>query len=68
MARSAKPKALGIKPGGISTTESFCDGMGWGRKAFVAARRRGLPVRKISRRLYIINDEAVEWLSQQSAK
>jgi hypothetical protein len=66
MASTAKPKALGITPGGISTTEAFCAGMGWGRKAFVAARRRGLPVRKVSRRIYIINDEAVEWFKSQT--
>ena len=65
MASTAKPKPLGIEAGGISTTEGFCTGMGWGRKAFVAARRRGLPVRKASRRIYIINDEAIEWLKSQ---
>jgi hypothetical protein len=31
MASTAKPP-LGIQAGGISTTEGFCAGMGWGRK------------------------------------
>jgi hypothetical protein len=66
--KAARPKPTGIQAGGVSTVEGFCGGMGWGRKAFVAARRRGLPVRKASRRLYIVNDEAIAWLTNQTAK
>lgn len=60
-------KPTGIEAGGIYTQGEFCDRMGLGRKAFVAARRRGLPTRKISRRIYIIADEAVAWFKSQGA-
>ncbi len=67
MATTAKPKPTGIAGGSVLPTEAFCQQMGWGRKAFVAARRRGLPVHKVSRRLYIVADEAADWLKQQGA-
>jgi hypothetical protein len=62
----AKPKPTGIRAGGIYPTQEFCDCMGWGRKAFVAARRRGLPVHKESRRIYIIADEAIAWFKSRA--
>jgi hypothetical protein len=62
----ANLKPTGIQAGGIYPTQEFCDRMGWGRKAFVAARRRGLPVRKESRRIYVIADEAIEWFKSRS--
>ena len=62
----AKHRPTGITGGSIYPTQEFCDRMGWGRKAFVAARRRGLPVRKISRRVYVVADEAVAWMKSQN--
>jgi hypothetical protein len=62
-----KQKPVGIQAGGIYPTQEFCDRMGWGRKAFVAARRRGLPVRKESRRIYVIADEVIAWMKSQPA-
>jgi hypothetical protein len=68
MARLATQPA-GIESGGVYTQQEFCSRLGLGRKAFVAARRRGLPTRKVSRRIYVVADEAVEWFkSQKSAK
>jgi hypothetical protein len=64
----AKLVPAGIKAGEVLPTQAFCDRMGWGRKAFVAARLRGLPVRKESRRIYIIADEAIDWMKSQPAK
>ena len=61
----AKQPPTGITGGSIYPTAEFCNRMGWGRKAFVAARRRGLPVRKISRRIYVVADEAAEWMKSQ---
>jgi hypothetical protein len=61
----AKQAPTGITGGSIYPTDEFCSRMGWGRKAFVAARRRGLPVRKVSRRIYIVADEAAAWLRSQ---
>jgi len=65
MARTAT-QPTGIESGHIYTQEEFCARMGLGRKAFVAARRRGLPVRKLSRRIYIVSDEAAEWMKAQA--
>jgi hypothetical protein len=65
--KAAKPNARGIKADEVYLTESFCEGMGWGRKAFVSARKRGLPVHKESRRLYIIGSEAIEWMKSRGA-
>jgi hypothetical protein len=56
----------GITAGSIYPTQAFCECMGWGRKAFAAARRRGLPVRKISRRIYVVADEAADWMKSQT--
>jgi hypothetical protein len=61
----ASAVATGIEPGCIYTQQEFCSRMGLARKAFCEARRRGLPVRKISRRLYIDSDEARAWLKSQ---
>lgn len=66
MAKVIKPKPQGIKSGEVLPTEAFCTDMDWGRKAFVAARKRGLPVRKIGRRIYVVTDEALEWMKSQS--
>ena len=38
--------ATGIELGCLLTQQEFCLRMGFGRKAFVEARRKGLPVRK----------------------
>lgn len=57
--------ATGIEPGRVYTQQEFCSRMGLARKAFVEARRKGLPVRKISRRIYVDSDEAREWLRSQ---
>jgi hypothetical protein len=56
---------MGIARGEVYLTEEFCTRMRWGRRAFVAARRNGLPVRKASRRLYVSGDEAIDWLKAQ---
>lgn len=63
MARLAPP--AGIEAGAVYTQQEFCERLGLGRKAFVEARRRGLPVRKLSRRIYIDSDEAREWMKAQ---
>ncbi len=55
----------GLEPGALYTQQEFCQRLGLGRKAFVAARRRGLPVRKLSRRLLIDSDEARAWIKSQ---
>jgi hypothetical protein len=65
--KAPKPKPTGIQAGHILPTEEFCARMGWGRKAFVAARHRGLPVHKKSRRLYVVTDEAISWFKSQAA-
>jgi hypothetical protein len=57
--------ATGIEPGCLLTQQEFCLRMGFGRKAFVEARRKGLPVRKVSRRIYIDTDEARQWMRRQ---
>ena len=67
MANTAKPKPRGIRGDEVYPTEVFCDALGWGRKAFVSARKRGLPVHKQSRRLYVIGSEAIEWMKSQGA-
>jgi len=65
MAATAKQRPTGIEAGAVYTQQEFCERLGLGRKAFVAARRRGLPVRKLSRRIYIDSDEATAWLRSQ---
>ena len=67
MARSAKQKSTGIKAGEVLPTEEFKSRMGWGQKAWVAARRRGLPTRKSGQRIFVVTDEAIEWLTSQPA-
>lgn len=58
----AKQSPRGIEAGAVYPQQEFCDRMGWGRKAFVSARRRGLPVTKESRRVYVLGDEAIQWM------
>jgi hypothetical protein len=65
MAVLTKSTPTGIVRGAFYPTEEFCSRMGWGRRAFVEARRNGLPVRKASRRLYVSGDEAIDWLNSQ---
>jgi hypothetical protein len=55
-----------IVRGAFYPQAEFCRVMGWGRKAFLAARRRGLPVRKVSFRLYVSGDEAIDWLESRT--
>jgi hypothetical protein len=62
-----KPKPRGLKAGEVYPQEEFCERMGWGRKAFMAARDRGLPTVKESRRIYVLSDEALEWLKSRTA-
>ena len=60
-----KPKPRGLKAGEVYPQEEFCERMGWGRKAFMSARRRGLPKVKESRRIYVLSDEALAWLKSR---
>lgn len=61
----ANPMLVGIKSGEVLLTEEFKHRMGWGQKAWVAARRRGLPVHKTGRRIFIVTDEVIEWMKSQ---
>ena len=58
-------KPTGLQAGALYPQGEFCDRLGIGRKAFVAMRRKGLPVRKLSRRIVVDSDEAREWLRSQ---
>jgi hypothetical protein len=62
---AAKQAPVAIRRGEVYPQAEFCKVMGWGRRAFVSARRSGLPVRKASFRLYVSGDEAIDWLESQ---
>lgn len=47
--------------------DEFCRRMGWGRKAFDAARRRGLKTHRSSKRLYVNGTDGREFIERDSA-
>ncbi len=64
MSRSSL-QPVGIQPGCVYPQQEFCDRLGIQRKAFMAMRAKGLPVRKLSRRIVVDSDEAREWMRAQ---
>lgn len=45
----------------------YCKRMGWGRRAYDAAVRRGLPVMRSGKRVYLHGAAVLEWLQRDSA-
>ncbi len=58
-------------PGIIESTalyraEEFCRRMGLGRRAYDLARRRGLPVIKFGKRVYLYGADVIEFMRRQN--
>ncbi len=51
-----------IESSALYRADEFCQRMGLGRKAFDAARRRGLPVIKFSKRVHLYGADVIAFI------
>jgi hypothetical protein len=47
--------------------DEICKRLGWGRRAYDAAVRRGLPVLRSGKRVYLHGSSVLEWVKSDSA-
>lgn len=47
--------------------DEICKRLGWGRRAYDAAVRRGLPVMRSGKRVYLHGAAVLEWIKSDSA-
>lgn len=47
--------------------DEICKRLGWGRRAYDAAVRRGLPTMRSGKRVYLLGSQVLEWIQRDAA-